>query len=152
MKQEQLGNEELLQRRLVGFLSASKPAPLSVLPTLDWATDIAQQTEVAVMSGFHSAMEREVLQFLLRGKCGIVCVLARGLYKQVPKLYAEAYAAGRVLFVSHVPAAVTMASRRACQQRNAYIAATAAELVLSSVRESSSLLALSEQHPHARRL
>ena len=31
---------------------------LSVLPTLDWATEISQREEVAVVSGFHSGMER----------------------------------------------------------------------------------------------
>lgn len=45
---------------------------LSVLPTLDWATEISQREEVAVVSGFHSRMEREVLKILLRGKCGLI--------------------------------------------------------------------------------
>ena len=43
------------------------------------------------MSGFQSAKEREVLDFLLRGSCGVVCVLARAIYKTVPTPYRPAF-------------------------------------------------------------
>lgn len=147
-----LGEVALMKRQLVGLLAAGKIAPLSVLPTLDWAAEVAQQDDLAVVSGFHSPMEREVLNFLLRGRCGIVCVLARRLYKQVPAVYAQAYAAGRVLFVSNCAPTAIMASRHACRQRNAYVASLVGELVLSGVRESSSLAALAQQHPNPRLL
>lgn len=94
------GNTALLDRHKVGFLAGSKIAPLSVLPTLDWASDIAVRKDISIVSGFHSQLERQVLDFLLRGKCGIICVLARNLYSKIPKDYANALAQGRLLFIS----------------------------------------------------
>ena len=58
-----LGNKDLLNRNTIGFL-ASRKLPLNViLPTLDWAVEISNRTDVAVMSGFHSRMEKDVLKF-----------------------------------------------------------------------------------------
>ena len=67
-----IGNIGLLQKRKIGFLASRKIATLSVLPSLDWATEISQREEVAVVSGFHSRMEREVLKILLRGKYSLI--------------------------------------------------------------------------------
>lgn len=67
---ETLGNTSLLDRKKIGYFASRKIASLSVLPTLDWAADVAQRNDVAIVSGFHSKMEREVLDFLLRCKCG----------------------------------------------------------------------------------
>ena len=53
-----IGNIDLLQKRKIGFLASRQIATLSVLPTLDWATEISQREGVAVVSGFHSRMER----------------------------------------------------------------------------------------------
>ena len=78
-----------------------KIATLSVLPTLDWATEICQREEVAVVRGFHSQMEKEVLKILLLGKCGIIVVLARGMYHQVPQIYEEALQQNRLLLLSY---------------------------------------------------
>ena len=96
-----IGNIDLLQKRKIGFLASRQIATLSVLPTLDWATEISQREEVAVVSGFHSRMEREVLKILLRGKCGIIVVLARGMYHQVPQIYEEALQQNRLLLLSY---------------------------------------------------
>ena len=96
-----IGNIDLLQKRKIGFLASRQIATLSVLPTLDWAAEISQREEVAVVSGFHSRMEREVLKILLRGKCGIIVVLARGMYHQVPQIYEEALQQNRLLLLSY---------------------------------------------------
>ena len=96
---ESIGNNSLFGRRKIGFLAGSKIAPLSVLPTLDWASEIATREDVAVVSGFHSQLERQVLALLLKGKCGIICVLARSLYSKVPTEYKSAFDCGRVLFI-----------------------------------------------------
>lgn len=140
---ETLGNTSLLDRKKIGYFASSKIATLSVLPTLDWATEVAQHEDVAIVSGFHSKMEREVLDFLLRGKCGIVCVLARSIYKKIPEKYREAYNAGRVLFIAPFKTFATMTSRHLCQQRNEYVASISDELIFSSLTPDSSLYPLS---------
>lgn len=142
---EPLGNTSLLDRRKIGYFASSKIVSLSVLPTLDWAAEVAQREDVTIISGFHSKMEREVLDFLLRGKCGIVCVLARSIYKKIPEKYREAYNAGRVLFVAPFKTSATMTSRHLCQQRNEYAASISDELVFSSLTLDSSLYQLTLQ-------
>lgn len=139
---ETLGNISLLDGKKIGYFASSKIATLSVLPTLDWATEVAQREDVAIVSGFHSKMEREVLDFLLRGRCGIVCVLARSIYKKIPDKFREAYNSGRVLFISPFETSATRTSRHLCQQRNEYVASISDELVFSSLTPDSSLYAL----------
>ncbi len=142
---ETLGNTSLLDRRKIGYFASGTIASLSVLPTLDWAAGVARREDVAIVSGFHSKMEREVLDFLLRGKCGIICVLARSIYKKIPEKYREAYNAGRVLFIAPFKTSATMTSRHLCQQRNEYVASISDELIFSSLTPKSSLYHLSMQ-------
>lgn len=82
---ETLGNKELLKMRKVGFLASRKISTLSILPTLEWAMKISKQQDIAVVSDLHSKMERDVFKILLQGECGIIIVLARGMYRKLPK-------------------------------------------------------------------
>ena len=143
---ETLGNDSLLEYKKIGYFASGKIASLSVLPTLDWAAEVAKREDVAIVSGFHSKMEREVLDFLLRGKCGIIYVLARSIYKKVPKAFREAYDAGRVLFVAPCNTSATVASRYLCQKCNEYVASISDQLVFSSLTPESSLYPLSLSH------
>lgn len=95
-----IGNIELLKKTKIGFLAPSYVAPLSVLPTLDWAAAISTQNNIAVMSGFSSATEKNVLSFLIKGKCGIILVLARCHYKELPEKWKELLDNNRLLIIS----------------------------------------------------
>lgn len=139
---EILGNTSLLDRKKIGYFASSKIATLSVLPTLDWAVEVASREDISIVSGFHSKMEREVLDFLLRGKCGIVCVLARSIYKKIPDIFRDAYNAGRILFISPYKTSTTMTSRILCQRCNEYVASISDERVFSSLTANSSLFCL----------
>lgn len=136
---ETKGNFSLLDSKRIGYFASSKIATISVLPTLDWATEMAKRDEIAIVSGFHSKMEREVLEILLKGRCGIICVLARPIYKVIPAKFRDAYAEDRVLFISHNTSKSTMTSRHLCQKRNEYIASISDELVFTSLTPESSL-------------
>ena len=145
---ETLGNTSLLDRKKIGYFASGAIASQSVLPTLDWAAEVAKRDDVAIVSGFHSKMEREVLDFLLRGKCGIICVLARSIYRKVPSRFREAYDIGRVLFISPCKTSAVMTSRHLCQQRNEYVASICDELVFSSLSPESSLYPLVNSKTH----
>lgn len=123
-----IGNIDLLQKRKIGFLASRQIATLSVLPTLDWAAEISQREEVAVVSGFHSRMEREVLKILLRGKCGIIVILARGMYRQVPKCYEEALRQNRLLILSYEKDNLTRISERTAHKRNEWVVSLSDEI------------------------
>lgn len=138
-----LGNRELLKKHKVGFLASRKISTLAVLPTLDWASEIAKREDAAVVSGFHSPLERDVLKFLLRGSCGIVVVLARGIYRQIPPQFHEAFEANRVLFISNEPATLLRSNNTVATRRNEYIAAIADSIIFSSMHPQSSIYPIS---------
>ena len=116
-----LGNQELLNKRKVGFLASRKISTLSVLPTLDWAMKISIQEDVAIVSGFHSRMENDVLKILLQGKCGIIVVLARGMYRKIPEQYIDAMKRQRILFISFEKDSIKRVSEYSAHKRNEYV-------------------------------
>lgn len=123
-----LGNKELLGRWKIGFLASRKIASSAILPTLDWTVEISKRTDVAVVSGFHSRLEKDVLKFLLQGQCGIIIVLARGMYRKLPKIYDVAMNNNRLLIISLEKETVTRVSERTAHKRNKYVEKLADEL------------------------
>ena len=107
--------------RKVGFLASRKISTLSILPTLDWALKISKQKNIAIVSGFHSKMERAVLKILLHGECGIIVGLARGMYSKLPKQYEESMSQNRLLIISYEKESVTRVSEATAHKRNDYV-------------------------------
>ena len=94
-----VGNISLLKKPMQGFLCSRTARSSIILPCLDWAVEMAKG-EMPVISTFHSKMEKSVLEVLLAGKCPIVMVLGRKLYKEVPEMLQQALKDGRMLMVS----------------------------------------------------
>ena len=139
-----LGNQELLKKHKIAFFASSKTKSSSVLPTLDWATEIARREDVAVCSGFQSPLEKEVLQYLLERKCGIIYGLNRGIYKKIPQKFLEAYNSGSILFISLEKDNIIMPSKANAERRNTYLASIADEIVFASLTKDSGLYSLKE--------
>ena len=93
------GNCELLDRDLVAFFASRTSPPEALDLARRWACDIAQ-TQKIVISGFHSPIERAVLDILLTGECSVVVTLGRSLYRRIPHHMQRAHDENRVLFVS----------------------------------------------------
>ena len=132
-----LGNKELLKKRKVGILASRKISTLSVLPILDWAMQMSKQEETAIVSGFHSRMEKDVLKILLQGKCGIIIVLARGMYRKIPQEYTGALLQQRILFISFEKDSVTRVSEISAHRRNEYVKSLADEMKTISINSHS---------------
>ena len=126
---ETFGNEELLKQKKVGFLASRKISSLSILPTLDWATEVSKREDIAVVSGFHSKMEQNVLEILLIGQCGIIVVLARGMYRKLPKQYEEAMSQNRLLIISYEKDNVKRVSEQTAHKRNKFVREIADEMM-----------------------
>ena len=126
---ETFGNEELLKQKKVGFLASRKISSLSILPTLDWATEVSKREDSAIVSGFHSKMERNVLEILLKGQCGIIVVLARGMYRKLPKQYEEAMSQNRLLIISYEKDNVKRVSEQTAHKRNKFVREIADEMM-----------------------
>ncbi len=139
-----IGDIALLSRTLTGVLASRLINACSVVPALDWAVEQAGKEDATIISGFQSALEKKILRYLLRGKCRIVLVLARTLYKQVPPEFEQAIASRRMLVVSVSNGSRTSAA--IAQHRNSFIAEQASELVFISLHSGSSLNALHTQY------
>ena len=134
-----IGNRALLDARIIGFLASSKISTPSVIPTLDWAADTSHDAAAVVAGGFQSKLEKQVFDFLTRGDCGIIYVLNRGMYKQVPERLKRLIDEGRLLIISVAGDDSKIPSRRNARVRNQYIAHISTEMVLASLHPESSL-------------
>ena len=140
------GNKELLDRYLVAFF-ASRTAPPEALDLAKrWAHEIAQ-TDKIVISGFHSPIERAVLDILLANGCSVVVALGRSLYRKIPNHLQAAYDSNRVLFVSFRD--YSRPSFPNSQTRNWLTADLASEVVFAPFDNSSQLSSLHYSIAHS---
>ena len=140
---ECLGNKELLKLPKTAFLASNTIPTDMVLKCYDWATQIAKE-EQCIISGFSSHLEKEVLHFLMKGRCPIILVLAREMYKQIPSELQPLIDANRLLIIS-VSKAVRQ-SKATAYARNKYICEIADSILFVGVTEKSSLYPLRETY------
>ncbi|MBR2116325.1 MAG: hypothetical protein IJ942_04820, partial [Alistipes sp.] len=84
------GNKGLLDRELVAFFASRNSPPQAIALATRWAHEIAK-TEKIVASGFHSPVERAVLDTLLAEGCSVVVTLGRSLYRKIPAYLQDAF-------------------------------------------------------------
>ena len=138
-----LGNRDLLNLPKTAFLASSKIPVDLVLSCYDWASQTAQSDQ-CVISGFSSHLEKEVLHFLMKGRCPIILVLAREMYKQIPSELQPLIDANRLLIIS-VSKAIRQ-SKVTAHARNKYICEMADKILFVGVTEKSSLYPLRETY------
>ena len=123
-----LGNKQLLNLHKIGFIASRHASTLDVIPTLDWAVEISKSTDVAVVSGFQSPLERDVLKFLLRGVCPIIIVLARGMYRKLPDALQTPMDQQRLLIISNESDNTNRVSEITAHKRNEYVISISDEM------------------------
>ncbi|NLX27178.1 MAG: hypothetical protein GXY61_14670 [Lentisphaerae bacterium] len=124
------GNKALLELPKTAFLSSRRIPPEQVLKCYDWAAS-QRDAGTCVISGFHSALEKDVLRFLLKDRQPLIVVLARRFYTRIPEAWNTAFDEGRLLIVSTSSAA--RASESTTRQRNRFILDHADRVVLGSL-------------------
>ena len=123
-----LGNKQLLSLHKIGFIASRHASTLDVIPTLDWAVEISKSTDVAVVSGFQSPLEKDVLKFLLRGVCPIIIVLARGMYRKLPDALQTPMDQQRLLIISNESDNTNRVSEITAHKRNEYVISISDEM------------------------
>lgn len=120
-----LGNLEILSaQRLALFCSVKCPGKL-ILETYDLVQQLKQEG-VAVVGGFHSPMERECLEILLRGTAPVVVCPARSIVKmRVRPELREPLENGRLLFLSPFDDKQRRATQENAMARNRFVSALA---------------------------
>ena len=136
---EYLGNTSLLDRYLVAFFASRSSTAEVAERALRWAGDICQ-TDRVVISGFHSPLEKEVLNYLLEHHHPVIFALGRALYKRVPPHLQSAFDEGNLLFISF--RGYTRHSWNSALQRNWGAADLADEVYFTPFDNTSSLSTL----------
>lgn len=146
---EYLGNQELLKLQKTTFLASGNIASETVLQVYDWATEMRSRGE-CVISGFNSKLEQDVLHFLLKGNQPIILVLARRMYKVIPKELQEALTQNRLLIVSVSNAA--RQSKNTAMMRNKWVCQKSDRILFVGVTERSSLYSLKTNLDHKQKM
>ena len=133
------GNKDLLDRPLVAFFASRNAPPEALELATRWAQEIAQ-TDKVVISGFHSPLEKEILNYLLERHHPVIFALGRALYKKVPPHLQSAFDEGILLFISF--RGYTRHSWNSALQRNWGAAGLADEVYFTQFDNTSSLSTL----------
>lgn len=136
---EYSGPIELLDSDLVAFFASRNSTPMARELALTWAEQISHADKV-VISGFHSPLEREVLDALLKNNASVIVGLGRSLYKRIPSHLQQAFDEHRLLFLSFRNHVRHSASNT--QIRNWGVAQLAQTLIFAPFDAGSSLSAL----------
>ncbi len=91
------------------------------------------------MSGFHSRLERDVLDILLNGNQPIILAAARGLPKRYPAAVKKAIDDGRLLVTSPFPASVSYITADTSRRRNAFMLSVANRIVIGHMSQAGAL-------------
>ena len=125
-----LGNLDLLALpKTALFCSARCPGKV-ILPTYDQAAKWRDAGH-CVISGFHSPVERECLQILLRGDAPVILCPARAMLARLPAQWAIAVAGGRMLILSPFTARENRVTTDLARRRNEFVAAFADEVYIA---------------------
>jgi predicted Rossmann fold nucleotide-binding protein DprA/Smf involved in DNA uptake len=125
-----IGNLNILREKLLGFLCSTRCPGDFILKSYDLARSW-RDNKVGVIGGFHSPMEKECLDFLLRGTQPLVICPARGLEKmRISKVWEKSLAEGQLLVVSPFPGKYRRPTIALGIERNAFVATLADELFI----------------------
>lgn len=133
------GNTQLLDAPLVAFFASRTAPPEALALALRWAHEIARTNRV-VISGFHSPIERAVLEVLFAHRRPVVLALGRSLYRRLPARFQVAFDEQQLLMLSF--RRTQRANVSNSQMRNWAIADMAAEIVFAPFAPDSQLSTL----------
>lgn len=138
------GDVGLLALPMTGLLCSARHPGHVILPTYDLAARW-RDARRCVVSGFHSALERECLRILLRGTPPLVVCHARSLPARIPSAWRVPVESGRMLLVSCFGPESRRATTAMAMRRNALVAALAEDRVFAHVRPGGQLERLAQR-------
>jgi predicted Rossmann fold nucleotide-binding protein DprA/Smf involved in DNA uptake len=126
-----IGNLGILKTRLLGFFCATRCPGNVIVHTYDLARAM-RDSGIPVISGFHSPMEKECLDILLRGTQPIVICPARSIERmRLPAAWRTPLAEARLLVLSPFPAYHQRPTTALAEQRNRFVATLADEIFVA---------------------
>ena len=132
------GRSQLLSLPSTAFLCSTRCPGDKILAAYDWAR-VQCDAGAAVISGFHTPVEKDVLAILARRGAKILWVPARDLPKRIPTELQPAFEEGRlVLLTPFDPGKPSRPTRESCSIRNRFVLAWTTNRFIPHVAEGSS--------------
>ncbi|GIW56157.1 MAG: hypothetical protein KatS3mg082_2561 [Nitrospiraceae bacterium] len=126
-----LGAVEILRRPALGLFCSIRCPGNVILAVYDLARAL-RDAGIPVIGGFHTPMEKECLDLLLRGEQPIVVCPARSLEgMRLPAVLKNGVEAGRLALVSPFGARQRRAKADQAEERNRFVAALATEVFIA---------------------
>lgn len=126
-----IGDRTILAHPLLGFFCSSQCPGDIILRTYDLARAL-RDAGVPVIGGFHSPMEQECLDLLLRGRQPIVVCPARSIERmRLPAEWRKPIDDGRLLVLSPFPAQHRRPTVHLAEERNRLVGETAQTLFVA---------------------
>ena len=126
-----VGNLDLLATPLHGLFCSTRCSGQAILRIYDWA--VAQrQAGTAIISGFHTPMEKECLDILLRGTQPVIICPARSIERlRLPTAWRQPLAQQRLLMLSPFAPPQRRPTAAVAEQRNHVVATLAADIFMA---------------------
>lgn len=133
-----LGDAAIAELPKTAFLCSRAYPAGAVLRIYDWAKAARERGE-CVISGFHSALERDVLEILLGGEQPLILAAARALPARYSPPVRRALHDGRLLVVSAFPASARRITAATARRRNEFMLSVAERIVVGYLSEDGEL-------------
>ena len=128
-----IGSPDLLDLPKTALFCSNKCPGDAILAAMDQARKWRDQGR-CIISGFHSPIEKECLQILLRGNQPIIICPARNLERmRIPVEWRQGIEAGRIFLLSSFAPSQRRLTSALSEQRNKLVAAMADEVYFAYV-------------------
>lgn len=126
-----IGNVEILHTRLLGFFCTTRCPGNVILRTYDLAQAL-HAASIPVIGGFHTPMEKECLDLLLRGTQPVVICPARSIERmRLPVEWRRPVQENRLLILSPFGGQHRRVTTAVAEQRNRFVATLAEDLFVA---------------------
>jgi len=138
---EYWGNREILKEKKTAFLCSRKLPASAILKCYDWAKE-QRDAGTCVVCGYHSQIEKDVFDILLKGQQPLILVLPRGMKSRWRAVEHCAVAVNRLLVVSPFGKEVNRVTRETALVKNRTILDLGDEIVVGHAAEGGQLAGL----------
>ncbi len=125
-----LGNKAILKKYKTAFFCSRKCPADIILKTLDWARE-QKEKKRCIISGFHSKIEIDVFDILIKGEQPLILVLARGMKKRWSQKIKKAIENEKLLIISPFEENIKYITQETANNRNEIMADLANEVFIA---------------------
>lgn len=125
-----IGDRAILERPSLGLICSIQCPGSVVIKTFDAIREL-RDAGIVVAGGFHSPMEKECLEFLLRGKQPVIVCPAKGLGRpRLPANWRSALGDNRLLIVTPFDSSARRTNSSSAQARNEFVCTLSAAVLI----------------------